>query len=322
MDDNTVRYNLNQALYDIYGTNNTYSYGFYESYQDASNESNPIVPSEWDNYTTSSSRDNLYLRVGFLSSYTDRDCVSIFEIGLKTTDFSNYIKDKDLLFCGVPLQIDGPFDRNNVYQFSNFEWFHNGELVSNQFNVTIDAIGEWIVYFDVSSGCRDYIKINVTQDNSQNYIKNVRSTMTQIIVEPHRSEDVIGYSLDGINWQESNVFNNSNDLLFNFYIKNSMGCVFGPLQYDVSNFFTFLSPNFDGYNDKWDIRSALKSEENNNYIQIFTNNGKLIKEGKLNEVLPWDGKLNNKSLPSGTYWYRIYNEQQEIKSGSILLKNK
>lgn len=321
LDDETNVFNLNKALLDIYSINHYYIFSFYKNYQDAALEQNPIPEFEWENYSVLNEQNSVILKVKYRPDYIVSDCVSTFSLNLIQRDFENYIPERELLFCGVPFEINGPFDRNNVYQFSNFEWYHNNTLVSNDFNVTINEIGEWEVFFDVSSGCRSSIKINVIQEAGEPYIKNVRSTMTQIIIEPSNANTISAYSIDGITWQDSNIFNNSSDLLFTFYIKNMQGCIFGPFTYDVSNFFTFLSPNSDGINDKWDIRSTLKLEENNLILHIFDRNGKILSEGKLNDILPWDGKYNNKILPSGSYWYRIFKDNEEVKSGSIIIKN-
>ena len=314
-------YNLDKALFDIYSFNHYYEFSFYQSHQDAILERNPIPDFDWENYTVSNTVNSVYLKVKYLPSYSDSPCSSIFKLLLNTKEFDSYLPDKSYTFCGVPFKINGPFDLNNVYQFSNFEWYHDGVLKSNNFNVNIDAIGEWVVYFDISTGCRSFLTINVTEENGEGYIKNIRSSMSQIIIEPNNANLISGYSLDGIIWQESNVFNNSTDLIFSFYFKNNQGCVFGPFSYDVSNFFTFISPNSDGFNDKWDIRSNLKLEENDYSIQIFDRNGKILAEGKLKDILPWDGFYNNRKLATGAYWYRIFKDKVEVKSGSILLKN-
>ena len=321
LDDNTSSYNLNKALLDIYSFNHYYVFAFYKNHRDAMLGQNPIPEFDWDNYVVSNEENEFVLRVNYLPEYNTSACTSIFSLNLVTDNFDRFIPNNELTFCGVPYEIDGPFDRNNVFQFSNFQWYHNGNLVSNDFNVSINDIGEWEVFFDVSFGCRSSIKINVTQEPGESYIKNVRSTMTQIIIEPFTNNSISGYSLDGLTWQDSNIFNNSTDLLFTFYIKNMQGCIFGPFTYDVSNFFTFLSPNSDGYNDNWDIRSNLKLEENDFTIQIFDRNGKILSEGKLKDILPWDGKYNNRNLPSGTYWYRIFKDNYAVKTGSLLIKN-
>ncbi|MBS7333977.1 MAG: T9SS type B sorting domain-containing protein [Weeksellaceae bacterium] len=321
LDNETNVYNLNKALFDIYSYNYYYNFTFYKNFQDASLNQNPIPEFELENYRASKTDESIYLKVGYNSDYIISDCVSIFSLKLSTINFDNYIPNKDLTFCGVPYKIEGPFDRNNVFQFNNFEWYHNGNLVSDEFKVNINDVGQWEVFFDVSTGCRSSITINVTQETGENYIKNVRSTMSQVIIEAVDSNLISGYSTDGEIWQDSNIFNNSTDLFFTFYFKNNQGCVFGPFTYDISNFFTFLSPNSDGINDKWDIRSKLKLEENNYSIQIFDRQGKILIEGLLKDILPWNGYYNNRKLATGSYWYRIFKDKVEVKSGSILLKN-
>lgn len=319
LDNDRNTYNLNKALLDIYSFNYNYDFSFYANFQDANSERNPIPESEWQSYEVSPQTNQLFLRVKFKNDYEyGSDCFSIFALTLETRKFHDYMSQKEFTFCGIPYIINGPVDKNNLFQFSNFEWFHNGVLKSSEHQVEIDALGEWTVYFDINTGCRSSITISVVEEDKYSYIQNVRSTMTQVIIEPTLPNKISSYSRDGINWQTSNIFNAVNELDFVFYIKNNLGCILGPYNYNLSNFFNFLSPNNDGVNDKWDIRSEFKNDINS--IKIFDRSGRLIIEGLLKDILPWNGYINNYPLASGTYWYIIYNNELTLKEGSIMIK--
>jgi gliding motility-associated-like protein len=67
----------------------------------------------------------------------------------------------------------------------------------------------------------------------------------------------------------------------------------------VPNTFT---PNNDGINDKW-IIEALKGYPSCK-IEVFNRFGQIIYESK-GYGKPWDGKMNGKELPVGTYYYII-----------------
>ena len=67
----------------------------------------------------------------------------------------------------------------------------------------------------------------------------------------------------------------------------------------VPNTFT---PNADGYNDRWVIQYL--DTYPGNRVQVFSRYGQLVFESK-GYSTPWDGTMNGKSLPFGTYYYVI-----------------
>ncbi len=67
----------------------------------------------------------------------------------------------------------------------------------------------------------------------------------------------------------------------------------------VPNVFT---PNGDGINDKWEI-TYLESYQNAS-IQLYNRYGQLIFQSK-GYSRPWDGTVNGKEVPFGTYYYVI-----------------
>jgi gliding motility-associated-like protein len=74
---------------------------------------------------------------------------------------------------------------------------------------------------------------------------------------------------------------------------NGVGCV------DIPSAFT---PNADGINDSWVIRSIKKYPDNQ--IKIFTKWGELIFSSSGDDA-PWDGTNNGKDCPAATYYYVV-----------------
>ncbi len=73
-----------------------------------------------------------------------------------------------------------------------------------------------------------------------------------------------------------------------------------------------LTPNGDGYNDYIDIGQLIKffglNLGNNYKISIINSKGVVIaklKNADLSQFLNWRGKINNRQLPSGVYWFLI-----------------
>jgi gliding motility-associated-like protein len=116
-----------------------------------------------------------------------------------------------------------------------------------------------------------------------------------------------------------------------YYIKaiNAAGCfVINPVTVEVDappeanliapNTFT---PNGDGIND--DFRPTTEGVLKLNYIKIFNRYGKEIYETK-ESYNRWDGTINGKPEPAGTYYwlfsaYDVYRKKQIMKSGSITI---
>jgi gliding motility-associated-like protein len=62
-----------------------------------------------------------------------------------------------------------------------------------------------------------------------------------------------------------------------------------------------FSPNGDGIHDKW----VIENLENfpGNVVQIYNRYGQLV--FKMTNYTPWDGKVNGRDMPVGTYYYII-----------------
>ena len=63
-----------------------------------------------------------------------------------------------------------------------------------------------------------------------------------------------------------------------------------------------LTPNGDGYNDKWIIENI--DFYPNNEVKIFDKAGRMV-YGKRSYDNSWDGMLNGMPLAEGTYYYVI-----------------
>jgi gliding motility-associated-like protein len=67
----------------------------------------------------------------------------------------------------------------------------------------------------------------------------------------------------------------------------------------VPNTFT---PNGDGYNDVWEIRSL--DSYPGCIVEVYSTTGSLVFRS-VGYNKPWDGTWNGKQLPAGTYYYVI-----------------
>jgi gliding motility-associated-like protein len=82
------------------------------------------------------------------------------------------------------------------------------------------------------------------------------------------------------------------------------------------NFPTFFTPNQDGINDLWKVKSDIPIQS----IQIFNRFGLLI--ATIEQESGWDGLSNGKKMPSNTYWYKVIFDDNTSKMGSFSLLRK
>jgi len=129
-------------------------------------------------------------------------------------------------------------------------------------------------------------------------------------------------------WNPNQYINNSNtlnptvypDTSTTFYLMASsdhncgmaMDSVFVRV-YKTLHIPNVFSPNGDGINDYWIIGNL--SSYPNAEVMIFSRDGNRIYHATGN-FISWDGKMNNKPLPVGTYYYIInLHENQPVYSG-------
>ncbi|MDN3676151.1 T9SS type B sorting domain-containing protein [Flavobacterium paronense] len=126
------------------------------------------------------------------------------------------------------------------------------------------------------------------------------------------------YSLDGVNFQNSNVFTVLEGGSYIGYVREKNQCGKDQKPFAVISYPIFFTPNGDGINDNWYVKGA--SNFSTAEVTIFDRFGKLITV--LNKANPyWNGTLNGKQLPANDYWFvaRINNSFPETK-GHFSLK--
>ena len=180
--------------------------------------------------------------------------------------------------------------------------------------ITVNSPGTYTVEI-TDNFCFTTIKtINVSLSESPQ-IGSVFSDGNNIIIEAVNTGD-FEYSIDGIQFQTSNIFINAEGGLYSVYIRELNGCgiiSFEHLHFKIPKFFT---PNNDGIHDTFDLKGIeyYSSSE----VYIFNSYGKLLKTS-INLPFAWNGKFNNKNLPNSDYWYIIKIDNHEFR-GHFTLK--
>lgn len=193
------------------------------------------------------------------------------------------------------------------YVFSYHHSFEDAEGNSNSitnfqnYQATIETV--YVRIFSTESLC---IKITqlIIDFSSPPIIEKVITTdwsnNNTITVLPSNANYT--YSLDGINFQESNYFENVRAGEQSVYIKNGAGCLGKSDKVYLLTYPKIFTPNEDGYNDIWSINFAQLQDVFD--VEIYDRYGKFIISFNKNNV-GWDGKYNGVKLPATDYWFRI-----------------
>lgn len=220
------------------------------------------------------------------------DCASSFRTAVKLTIHQiPQVSDEILQICpDATLTIDAGIAG------LDYEW--NTGAVSQE--ITVDSPGNYSVILRNMNGCSATRNILVeTVANAQ--ISEIISEEASVIIKPVSPGDFL-YSLDGVEFQSSNIFESVPGGIYTAFIKDSQNCNSDSREFPHLVIPKFITPNNDGYNDSFKLKGIEYFEHSE--IQIFNRYGKLLKAGR-GEGFKWYGKLNGVDLPADDYWYLI-----------------
>ncbi|MBC7525516.1 MAG: T9SS type B sorting domain-containing protein [Flavobacterium sp.] len=126
------------------------------------------------------------------------------------------------------------------------------------------------------------------------------------------------FSIDGENYQDSNIFTVLNGGQYTAYIRDKNNCGADKFKFIVVSMPAFFTPNNDGINDYFSIKGLEYYPASE--VKIYDRYGKLILV--LNSINNfWDGTFNGKLLPSDDYWYSFKIDQNDTETkGHFSLK--
>lgn len=247
-------------------------------------------------------------------------CPVVVTIDLKANipTKSSTLQDKYFICFGDTVSIDAGAE--------NIEWEWSDGQNTQVANFT--AAGNYSVKLTNSDGCF-YTHNFVISDENQPVIEQINQNESQIEVIATGLYP-IEYSFDGgRTWQLSNIYPNPTKPEYEIQVRSVLpdgSYCLGEKSFiytiTVSN---FISPNDDGRNDTWLIKNLDRMEE----VEIIISDryGKSVFHTTDINNLEWTGKLNGRTLSTGTYWYVVKwfdaaRKKSEIRQGWILLKNR
>ncbi|MBV8324671.1 T9SS type B sorting domain-containing protein [Chryseobacterium sp.] len=279
---------------------------YYKTMNDAINQVNPIaVPGTYLSASTI-----VYARVD-----NQQQCYSIAKITLNVLPpvKSTVLKDKTICAEGTTTLDAGP-------GFDGYEW-STGATTQTISNV---GIGTYTVKLQTGK-CFTLQEVHV-RPSLQPVISNIEISNNTIKATATGGVPPYKFSIDGINWQDSNTFTGLPRGENTVYVIDSFNCTPVQVTVTVPNLINAITPNGDNVNDVIDY-SALAYKKNLVFI-VYDRYGNKLHEANKIRNYTWDGTAFGKKIPTGTYWYTIsWNENDknntETKySGWVLVKNK
>ena len=168
---------------------------------------------------------------------------------------------------------------------------------------TITGATSGIYTVDVTSpapeNCTSTKKITVVEHNIPE-IDRIDVNETTVVIYLKQEETYFEYSVDGINYQSSNVFFNVPSGLQKAYVREINLCSDDNQPFIVLVFPKFFTPNNDTYNDFWEVKGLINYPQAE--VTIYNRYGKLISVLTATK-LTWDGMMNKLPLPADDYWF-------------------
>jgi gliding motility-associated-like protein len=165
--------------------------------------------------------------------------------------------------------------------------------------ITVTSAGNYDVIITNSHLCSSTKTIAVVEHLIPE-IDSIKVEETNVEIIPKNQKSYFEYSIDGFNYQNSNVFLNAPGGLQTAYAREMNGCGTDSEDFVVLLAPAFFTPNNDSFNDFWTVKGILFYP--NAELRIFDRYGKLLKELRPTS-LGWDGTFNGQELPSSDYWY-------------------
>ncbi len=256
---------------------------------------------------TITSTSTFYIR---FTSATECPNTGVLTLNLKTPKKSDRLKDQIVCPNELVTLDAGP-------GFTSYTW-------STGATTQTVTVGAGSYYVDLGfNGCiyRQYVNITTVQP----------PTITKIEVSGYNATVFASggtppyqYSLNGIDYQSSNVFTGLSRGMHTAYVLGADGCSPVVKEFLILNLINAITPNGDGLNDVLNY-SDLRIKQDVSIEVVDRYGAPVYRSADKNYV--WDGKVNGRPLSTGTYWYLLRWIEPDTKlpvsySGWVLIKNR
>lgn len=295
LNDGTETVDLSSYNSSVISNTTNYNFSYYTSPSGAENEAANSKISSFTSHKLVLGDNKIYVRIN-----SNTPCYAVAE--LKLTLLSKpVITIEDI----VPICESNSVTIDAGAGFDHYLW-SNGEItqtitVSNPGNFSVTVTND---YATVSCSSTKNFTVKESSKASIKSIETLDWTDAENTISVIAAgKGIYEYSIDGSNYQDSNVFPGlvSGKYIIHVRDKNNCGIIKTDEIY-LLMFPKFFTPNGDGFNDTWKIKFA--DVEEGLTVKIFDRYGKLIK--MLSNVTDgWNGTLNGAELPATDYWFVV-----------------
>lgn len=249
---------------------------------------------------------------------TNNLCYSETEFNLIVNNLPEINLEDEYFICNLDPSINLSVDSS----FDSYEWrFEDGSSISSSNSAEIREEGNYTLTVTK-------LENGIVCENSFSF-ELIRSTLPEIL-QVNQGElgnnfiEIIAtgdgdfeYSIDGVNYQDSNVFENIRGGIYTVSIRDKEGCGEDSREVVLVDYPKFFTPNNDGANDFWQIKGISRFP--NSKISIYDRYGKLITELSHNDI-GWDGMYRGTYMPTNDYWFNANLNDEIVFSGHFTLK--
>ncbi|MBE8725598.1 T9SS type B sorting domain-containing protein [Flavobacterium hungaricum] len=198
----------------------------------------------------------------------------------------------------------------------NYFWPHNAATTQTT-EVTAAGIYTVKVTSPAPENCESIKTITVAEHFAPK-ISRIDVDGTKAVIYTTKEASYFEYSVDGENFQDSNIFYNVPAGLQNAFVQEKSGCGYYRKQFVVLVFPAFFTPNNDTFNDFWEVTGMENYPQAQ--VTIFDRYGKLI--AQLSRFkMSWDGNFNQLPMPASDYWYALkVDDNTPVLKGHFSLK--
>jgi gliding motility-associated-like protein len=285
-------------------TNITLTY--HPSYNDADAGINPLPLS----YTTGPT--TVYARAEYNGAVTCHD-ITVFDLIL---NYSAEMNMQDMYYVCDGTEQELIADPGYV----SYLWSTGAQTQS----ITVTQEGQYSVTAISSQGCISQKTVDVYTTAlptiSNITVQDWTETDNSIIIEVGTSNASVQnfeYSINGIFWQDSNIFTGLEPGSYTVYVRDIYGCDWVSETVYLLTYPRFFTPNGDGINETWRIKYASLAEPDL-MVYIYDRYGKLI-TGFDAHSIGWDGTLNSANLPATDYWFVVKRQNGKEYRGHFSL---
>ena len=287
---------------------------YYETYDDALLEINPIGPTFTNN--------TAYSQIIYARAENANACYGISEVQLTVFELPDIEIAEDTIYClntfpdtiTLTAGLNAGVPTDYTYLWSTGEMTHE---------IEINAPGSYTVTVTNANNCKKDRTITVLPSNTATFtdieVTDASSNNTVTVIVS--GEGDYEFSLDDPNgpYQDSNFFENVAAGLHTVYVRDKNDCGIVEQIVSIIGFPKYLTPNNDGYHDTWQVYGLTAQFQPNTKILIHDRYGKLLKQlDPLGDG--WDGTFNGKPLPSNDYWFAITLQDGRVFQSHFTLK--